>query len=111
MRIEAGLLTRAGMSRNAAVARIRVNGREQIIGRLSDATGHSEELLAADIAAMRSGNRNVEVLQLFTERAPCTNTGGCRAMIAEHMAGVDVFCFTRNRGNAAMQDLWAIYGH
>ena len=78
-----------GMRRNVAVAKVRVNGKEGFIDRINVGKGgpHSEELIAARVKELRDAGHEVEVLELFTERMPCSRSGGCRAMIADHMPG------------------------
>src|SRR5581483_9875857 len=103
-----GLMTKEGMKSNVAVVKVRIDGVEDFIGRTNNGMGgaHSEELLAADLARLRSNGHTVDVLELFSERTPCADSGGCRQMIQQNMPGVRIFGYTRNRGLAAAQDLW-----
>jgi len=116
-RIEQGLFTRAAMNRNVAVAKVKVDGQTQFLRRenqpFPDGSGsvHSEERLGQDIADLRRNGHIVEVEELFTERIPCTETGGCRKIISSHMQGANVFFWTT--GHAAKSkadDIANIYG-
>jgi hypothetical protein len=67
--------------------------------------------LGQDIADLRRNGHIVEVEELFTERIPCTETGGCRKIISSHMQGANVFFWTT--GHAAKSkadDIANIYG-
>jgi hypothetical protein len=69
-----------------------------------------EELIAAEIARLRSEGRTVVTLELFTERIPCSSSGGCRAMMAEHLPEARVFFYTRATDSATrVSELWSIY--
>ena len=112
LRRREGVMNAAGMRRNVAVAKVRINGNEEFIDRLNSGDGgpHSEELIAAYVKELRDAGNDVEVLELFSERIPCANSGGCRPMIAEHMSGVKIFAFTRRNGPAPIPNLLDIYG-
>ena len=117
-RQELGIHNRSGMNRNVAVAKVKVDGEEVFLAQANkkfpDGSGsvHSEELLAADIVALRNNGHKVEVEELFTERIPCTETGGCRRMIADHMDDAKVFFWisgdVRKSKAADLADLYGL---
>ncbi len=111
-RVNNNLLTRQGMKRNVAVAKVRIDGKIEFkpMPNVGQGGPHSEEMIAAWISDLRSQGNNVDVLELLTERTPCFESGGCRSMIAEYMPGVRVFSLTRNTGARAMGDLSRVYG-
>ncbi|MGD9747625.1 MAG: polymorphic toxin-type HINT domain-containing protein, partial [Verrucomicrobiales bacterium] len=110
---EGNLLTKAGMKRNAACVKYRVNGEVRYEAMLNQGNGggHSEELLSDFLHELRlqHGN-NLEVEEIFTERIPCTNSGGCRPMMSTDMKGAQVSFWTREKGAVAESQLSGIYG-
>jgi len=99
-RVEKGLLTPDAMNRNVAVAKVKVNGETKFLTEANrpfpDGSGsmHSEEVLGQVIADLRRDGHTVQVEELFTERIPYTDTGGCRKIISSQMQGANVFFWT-----------------
>jgi hypothetical protein len=116
-RVEKGLLTREGMNRNVAVAKVKVNGETKFLAEanqpFADGSGslHSEEALGIRIDRLRQQGNTVTVEELFTERIPCNEVGGCKKVIARQMEGANVFFWTTgNAGKSKVEDLISIYG-
>jgi hypothetical protein len=114
-RVEKALLTPEGMNRNVAVAKVKINGETKFLAEANQpfAGGslHSEEVLAGQINELRRSGKTVQVEELFTERIPCTETGGCRKVIASEMNGANVFFWTTGMASKSKAaDLALIYG-
>ncbi len=116
-RVEKGLLNQASMNRNVAVAKVKVDGEVIFLKEANQpfpgggGSLHSEEALAIQIRELRQQGKQVEVEELFTERIPCTETGGCRRVITSEMSGANVFFWTTgSTSKSKAADLATIYG-
>jgi hypothetical protein len=109
-RSRGGILNRAGMRRNVAVARLRVDGQVKYVRRVNKPGQlHAEERIAVHVRRLRNEGRRVDVEQLFTERVPCSRSGGCRALIAAEMPGAAVFRYVPT-GRGSIKALREVYG-
>jgi len=110
-RAREGLLNAASMDgRNAAVVKVKVDGEIEYFPAMNVPSGaHSEELLATQIRNLRLQGQDVEVLELFTERLPCTQSGGCRPMMSAYLRGAKVSFWTKG-GTGVGNRLRQIYG-
>jgi hypothetical protein len=116
LRLRAGVSLEEFRSINIAIAKVRINGRDDLIG-VSNYPGHllgggrgfdSEPLIVQHLIDLRRRGARVELVQLYSERIPCAS---CRRLLDDKFPNAPVFYTIRQeRGAARGEALMRHYG-